>query len=141
MKRSTISCKHYRAASDHADCEAGVRYDTFKGTTGGILAWPCFRRGDNPQPCTCPLAVFPTAEEIAAEDAEFEARLHRIGLAREAIVEHLGGPWTKKAPFGGSGTIDCPVCKSEKALSFTRAGYNGHIHAACSTPDCVRWME
>lgn len=141
MKRQTIFCKHYRAASNHADCEAGVRYDTFKGTTGGILAWPCLRRGDQPEPCTCPLALFPTPEEIAAEDAEREARSQRIGMAREAIVKHLGGPWSKKHPKGGAGTIDCPACGAAKTLSFTRAGYNGHIHAGCSTPGCVRWME
>jgi len=43
----------------------------------------------------------------------------------------------------GRGIIDCPVCKSGK-LRYSKAAYNdynGHIHAACTTKNCVRWME
>ena len=42
--------------------------------------------------------------------------------------------------LSGVGQIDCPVCKSGK-LRYTRASYNGHVHAACSTDNCVQWME
>lgn len=47
------------------------------------------------------------------------------------------GPNTKK---GVQGAMDCPVCKKGQ-LRYTRAACNGHIHARCSTEDCVRWME
>lgn len=141
MKRRTIHCNHYRAASNHPTCKAGIAYESFKGQPGGIANWPCFRSSDNPKPCTCPHAAFPTPKGIAAEDAEFEARCHLIEIARKAIVKHLGGPWRKTHPRGGAGTIDCPVCGTAKALAFTRSGYNGHIHAGCSTPGCVRWVE
>lgn len=57
-----------------------------------------------------------------------------ILLARASIIQHIQD---KK---GVHGVIDCPVCKKGK-LRFTRAACNGHIHASCSTEDCVRWME
>ena len=42
--------------------------------------------------------------------------------------------------FSGQGEITCPVCKTGK-LRYSRFGYNGHVHARCSTKDCVAWME
>lgn len=60
--------------------------------------------------------------------------------AREAIVTHLGGPWKKGKPSAG-GVIDCPICSGKKTLRFSRASVNGHIHAACTTDNCVSWME
>lgn len=81
-----------------------------------------------------------TAEELAALEAEMNRRFELIGEARRAIVAHCGGPWKRGTP-GASGEIDCPACGTEKSLRFSRAGYNGHIHAACTTEDCVRWME
>ncbi len=42
--------------------------------------------------------------------------------------------------YVGSGSMDCPICKTG-SLRYSRDSYNGHIHAACSTPICVRWME
>jgi hypothetical protein len=59
--------------------------------------------------------------------------------ARKAIVEHLGGPW-KRGMAGAAGNIPCPVCNAGR-LHFTRAGYNGHVHAHCTTGGCVAWME
>jgi hypothetical protein len=137
MARDRIFCNHYRAMSDHDTCEVGIAYDTFKGLK--FEQRPCFMR-NGVCPGGCDKAVFPTPEEIAAEDAEFMARFAKVAEARIAIVESLGGPWKRGTP-GASGTIDCPACKGVKTLRFSRAGYNGHIHAACSTDDCVRWME
>lgn len=73
-------------------------------------------------------------------EAEMNARLDNIGKAREAIVKACGGPW-KKGAKGCSGAINCPVCSKPDALAFSRSGYNGHIHARCSTEGCVSWME
>ena len=42
--------------------------------------------------------------------------------------------------FSGVGRIDCPVCGKSK-LNYRRSSYNGHVHANCENPDCVRWME
>ena len=48
----------------------------------------------------------------------------------------------------GSLVIDASVvhiCESaeigKETLQFSRSGYNGHIHAKCSTDKCVAWME
>lgn len=42
--------------------------------------------------------------------------------------------------FTGAGEMDCPICKTGK-LRYSRSSYNGHVHAACSSDGCVRWME
>ena len=137
MARYTIFCKHFRSMMDHETCEAGIAYETFKGLSHDKR--PCFmRRG---VACGgCDKAEFPTPEEVAAEDAEMEKRFVGTMKARAAIVEFLGGPWEEGRP-GSSGIMDCPVCNGDRTLSFSRSGYNGHIHAACRTKDCVSWME
>ena len=137
--RETIFCNHFRSMSEHKTCEAGVEYDSLKGIP--FDKRPCFMRGKDRLVCGgCDLAEFPTAEEVAAEEAEFRKRFELIGKARDAIVTHLGGPW-KRGTAGAGGTIDCPACGAAQSLRFSRAGHNGHIHAACKTEDCVRWME
>jgi hypothetical protein len=137
MIRETEFCNHYRAMSDHKTCEAGVAYDTFQGLK--FDERPCFMR-DGKICGGCDLQQFPTPEEIAAREAELTKRYIRIGKARAAIVAHLGGPWKKGKP-GSSGRIDCPNCESKASLRFSRSGYNGHIHAACTTEGCCSWME
>lgn len=134
--RATEFCKHYRAMSDHKTCEKGVAYDDFKGLK--FEQRPCFeRRGVAPP--GCPLAEFPTKEEREERDRRDAEMFSNMATARQAIVEHLGGPW-KRGMEGSSGTIKCPVC-ADGTLRFSRSGYNGHIHAGCSTDGCVRWME
>lgn len=135
--KTTEFCNHYQAMSDHKECKAGVAYDTFKGLK--FDERPCFER-NGVAPTGCPLAVFPTPEERAEYEREMNERFAAIGKARQAIVTSLGGPW-KRGKAGSQGTITCPVCNGDNALRFTRSGYNGHIHAACKTEGCVRWME
>ena len=134
--RQTVFCNHYRAMSEHETCSAGVAYDSMKG-----MAWetrPCFSKpGDAPKP-GCDLVQLPTPEELAADEAEMRERLEKIGKARQAIVSACGGPWKKGKP-SIVGAIDCPNCGGK--LNYSRAGYNGHVHARCATPGCVSWME
>lgn len=136
--KSTIFCNHYRAMSDHKTCKVGVSYDSFKGMS--FENHPCFCKPGSDPNAGCSLMEMPTSEQLAEEEAYFAKRFEMTGKARAAIVQHLGGPWKQGAP-GASGTIDCPVCGAEKSLRFSRAGYNGHIHAACQTENCVSWME
>lgn len=139
MSKHSTFCKHYRAMSEHDTCEKGVAYDTFNGLK--FDERPCFERnGPGSAPSGCTLAEFQTPEERAAREKELNERFAAIGKAREAIVAHCGGQW-KRGTAGESGTIDCPACGTEKALRFSRSGYNGHIHAGCITEGCVRWME
>ena len=135
----TIWCKHFRSMVDHDTCKAGVAYNSLRG-----IPWmehPCFaRKGDTDPRPGCSLAVLPTIEEQEAEDRKARESCERIGTARKAIVESLGGPWKRGMP-GSRGCIACPVCGQPDSLHFTRAGYNGHIHAKCKTQGCVSWME
>lgn len=138
MRKSTIFCNHYRAMSEHTTCAAGIAYETFKGIP--FDKRPCFDRRDGAERLSCGKLEMPTPEQVAQEEAEIEARIKHLGEARKAIVESLGGPWKRGMP-GSQGVVDCPVCKGEKTLHFSRAGYNGHIHARCKTSECVSWME
>lgn len=130
-------CKNYRGMHEKAECEAGVKFADLPlyGTTKFHDACPCFGPGSG-----CSKAVYPTKEEMAAEDLKLQERFISYAIARNAIVESLGGPWKRGMP-GTSGRIDCPVCQAKEALRFSRAGYNGHIHAGCMTEGCVRWSE
>lgn len=142
--RQTIRCRHFRDMTSHKTCRAGVEYDAVtlaKGTKECSL--PCIvgaRRDYNPLGATCDKRDMPTAEELAAEEAEIEKQCADMGTARKAIVAHLGGPWKRGTP-GASGVIDCPVCGGQQTLRFSRAGYNGHVHAKCSVTKCVSWIE
>lgn len=127
-------CKNYRAMHGNVTCNAGVAFETLKGLKFDG-EHPCFNRC----PDKCPSAVYRTDEEIAAEEADFRQRLTNTVTARKAIVDHCGGPWKKGMP-GSSGEIPCPVCTIGK-LRFSRSGYNGHIHAGCTTDGCVCWMQ
>lgn len=135
--RDTIFCKHFRSMGEHDTCEAGVAYGSL--TSIPFDQRPCFMRDGRVCP-GCDKQEFPAPEEIAAEDAEFAALFQRIDTARAAIVEHCGGPW-KRGKSGARGAINCPICKGENTLQFSVSGFNGHIHAGCTTEGCVRWME
>lgn len=132
-------CKNYKGMHEKEACEAGIRFQELPGygNKGFLQTCPCF----GPQEiATCDKSQYPTKDELAAREAEIKQQFANTNKARAAIVESLGGPW-KKGMFGVTGAIDCPVCSCEKALRFSRAGCNGHIHAACTTEDCVCWME
>jgi hypothetical protein len=123
---------------DRESCGAGVRFQELPGygNKGFMETCPCF----GPQPISiCEKSAYPTKEELAAREAEIRQRLDRVFEARSAIVKSIG-EWKQGSP-GANGHIDCPVCLGEKTLRFGRAECNGHIRAACTTEDCVRWIE
>lgn len=143
-------CKHF-AGIDFTDptkqCEAGVLMkdvtviQPFKYRYGGGgtvytsgYSQPCFSDSDPFGVCECKHQRFPTAEEVAAEEAKMDKLLNRTFVARDAIVKATGGK------RGVSGKIACPVCNTGE-LAYSVAGINGHIWAKCSTEDCVSWME
>ena len=131
-------CKNYRGMHEKDECEAGVKFEDLPlyGTTEFHDACPCFGPGSG----SCSKAAYPTQEEMKATDLARDERFLKVVVARHAIVESLGGDWKRGMP-GTSGRIDCPVCQAKDALRFSRAGYNGHIHAGCATEGCVRWSE
>lgn len=130
-------CKHYSGMHETNVCDVGIRFDSLPnhGTKEFMDTCPCFGPSSG-----CASAQYPTDEELEQQQKDMDARLAKIMLARITIVEHLGGPW-KRGLAGASGLIDCPACGEQQTLKFSRSGYNGHIHAACITDGCVRWME
>jgi hypothetical protein len=130
-------CKHYRGMHEKETCEAGVAFKDLpgRGTATYFDLCPCF----GPNGHKCSKAEYPTVEEMAAHEAEMQLRFSNTVIARAAIVE-LIGEWKRGMP-SVAGRVDCPVCKQSETLHFSRAGYNGHIHAKCKTDDCVGWME
>jgi hypothetical protein len=74
------------------------------------------------------------------------AELKRRALAKDPEVRPLDPDnahrWHKPQDnyYSGRGVMDCPVCGTGK-LHYSRAGYNGHVHARCETDGCVSWME
>ena len=106
------------------------------------------------------IPTLPPATGSASRDEEIETLISGMTVARKAILEdlsrrHKEGDKTVKMNgnsqseydddgprnyISGAGEIDCPVCKAAK-LRYSRASYNGHVHAACMSAKCVRWME
>ncbi len=156
-KRAT-RCRHFNGLQ-HDKCEAGVCYKALQ-ETGQLpcLPWHC----DTGKPAAkCDKYGTYTAEETAEQERQIERSINGTITARKAIVAELArrhaagdkaavskphhdpdfsGTGCQSAYVAGSGTIPCPVCKTG-TLRYSRAACNGHVHAACSTTGCVRWME
>lgn len=54
-------------------------------------------------------------------------------IARKAIVAKEGNKRLVRSD------IPCPICKTGRLRYAIMQ--NGHIHAACTTEECVRWSE
>jgi hypothetical protein len=54
-------------------------------------------------------------------------------LVRRVIVDVANGR------RGISGRIQCPVCRTGQVSYWVLP--NSYIHAECSSPECVHWME
>jgi hypothetical protein len=96
------TCIHFRGVQ-HKRCEAGIALVTVRDASGGgPYRWPCLPPMVPGQTCatTCDSFRAPTAEEIAAEDAEREA----------AIAE-----WMDRRQCG-----NCPTCG--EAMTERRVG-------------------
>jgi hypothetical protein len=138
-------CKHFTGLQNNV-CAAGVayasvrmngqfqyRYKYSKAVYTHRACYPCLGKW-NFGGETCDKREFPTREELEAEDRSFQEQFANTLKAREAIVAATNGK------RGVSGQIDCPICNTGK-LGYSVSGYNGHIHARCSTENCVAWME
>lgn len=137
--RNKSRCKHFSGIMNDT-CDAGVAYADVRKVRepkGTGYALPCLA---DEGATTCEKCQFPTPEEVEAARKLMAERIENTGKARAAIVTNLGGPWKKGMP-SVRGSIDCPCCGKAGGLHFSRAGYNGHIHARCETPECVSWME
>lgn len=134
FEQITNKCRHFNGMMNKV-CEAGIAYDAVKKSRAEPGAgWdiPCLK--DRREASTCDKCEYNTAEDAERRIAAIEESFSRTVLARAAIVEHSQGK------HGVSGSLMCPVCKNGN-LRYSIAGCNGHIHARCSSADCVSWME
>jgi hypothetical protein len=126
-------CIHYNGHGMKTHCLAGVEYKRFYSVVDDRLMLPCAGKGVAP-PCeVCSSFRLPTKEEVDEHNDQIRESLERMMKARTAIIDHCGN---RKSV---AGSITCPVCGSG-TLNYTRA-FNGHVHAKCSTENCVAWME
>lgn len=137
QSKRLATCVHFNGIMNDA-CKVGVTYASVRDGSVRPYRFPCIGREGDPCATTCAKRQLPTLAEVEAEEARFRKSMADTMTARAEIVENIG-PWKRGEP-GEEGQTPCPVCKSG-TLHFTRSGFNGHIHAACSTRGCVRWME
>ena len=122
------TCRNFTGVMNDA-CRVGINYATVRDDSASFgERLPCLDAGCKK---TCEKYAPHTQAELDAQDAAFEDRIKHISGARAAILA------TKKP----SGRIDCPRCGTKGGLGFSVSSYNGHVHASCSTKDCLRWME
>lgn len=128
IEKYAKKCTHF-TGMQHDKCDAGVVYKTI--TEGRKFnEFPCF--GECPQLCDKFQAIGVEAAKVYFE--ETDKQFVAVDTAYRAIMAKEGKNRRVR------GAIDCPVCKAATALAYTIAS-NGHVHAACSTKDCVRWMQ
>lgn len=128
-------CRHFNGLVNDR-CDAGIAYLSVKGTGAARFDYPCC---DNDSSATCERCVKPTLEEarreVDAQDVEIQQSLAAMGKAHEhAASQGLG------RGKGGNGQMPCPKCGTG-TLHYRVASINGHMHANCTTPKCLAWME
>lgn len=79
-------------------------------------------------------SAIPSKEEIAKENERLRKFLECVGACKADAKQKGFGVGSS-----GRGEIDCPSCGGK--LRYSVAAVNGHMWGACSTPECVRWME
>ncbi len=126
LKRATCTCIHFNGIMNPT-CRAGLAYP--KGQ-----ALPCIAPfSPNIMQPSCPKYEATSPEKVMAREKEWEEISAKTNRARQAIVDATKGERMR------SGHITCPICMDGQ-LGF-RVHSNGHIHAACATKGCVRWVE
>jgi hypothetical protein len=141
-ERRAASCVHFSGYDPDRRCKAGVPYNRLAPRL--LPCIPAFDSAKEGQRPTCPHFVALGMEAVLAQDAEDDAFSAKIDIARRAIVEDAKKnhyPVAGAVCVGGvMGKPPCPVCNAG-TLRYSIARSNGHIHAGCTTPDCVSWME
>jgi hypothetical protein len=133
-----LQCRHFNGV-DRGRCLAGVEYAEVRrpgGPGGPHWLYPCQRGNDRPDAdgVRCDRYAPKTAEELAAEEAEFQQAWERINVALPAIREDAG----KRRPHAGQ--IDpCPCCR--RGTLHYRVASNGHAQASCTTDKCVTFIQ
>ena len=139
-------CRHYKGMHGKTACDAGVEFASVRVDhepiqyrrrgEGAVYtasrSFPCVA-GLNYVDCGCQQREYYTAAEIEEHERDVHDSFDRSEKAVKAIRDFA------KGRKGINGEIECPNCKGK--LKFSIASYNGHIHARCSTDDCVSFMQ
>ena len=137
IKREMTTCRHFNGVFINDTCRAGVNYHELLGSGPGCFkALPCLSK---PDAISCARAEFRTREEAEREITDQDAQMVRFELAFRAAKANARENGLKQGN-GGIGSLKCPNCADGK-IRYSVASVNGHMHAACSTPHCVSWME
>jgi hypothetical protein len=138
IREEQIDCRYFTGIQNKC-CEAGVNYDQL--TEDGKYVLPCKKNfvAINRDPAICGSFKTRTLEEATVYADERLERGNRTLAAVAAAHEHADKQGFKKGK-GGTGSMPCPTgCGG--TLRYSVAGINGHMHAGCTTNNCVRWME
>jgi hypothetical protein len=103
--------------------------------TGIYKRLPC--HAENGLQANCSQYCEPAAEELAEQDKLISKMFTDMMTVRKQITDYIK---ENKLPRGCSGKLPCPICETGEVL-WSRASYNSHIHAQCTTVGCVQWME
>jgi hypothetical protein len=130
---TAFRCRHYDYArptfprntktlqsNEGAQCALGV---DLSGNGATIKAGCC-----NPRGGACAKREPYTIEEIVAAEAEADEAMSRA----MAIIPSIPSK-------GDAGDFACPCC--DGTVRWSRARSNGHVWAACSTPNCFSLMQ
>lgn len=131
-------CRHFNGTVN-AKCKVGIEYVSVRVERPGEkppTALPCYGVGFENK---CDSCVKPTAEEAMAEVLADEAIWQKRIVGIKAAHEHAKASGLRKGR-GGTGTLPCPVCGTG-TIGYAVSSYNGHMHAGCTTKDCVAWVE
>ena len=134
-------CVFFRGIHRDEPCSAGIDIRALVG--GPDLGWavrlPCFLSHSEKCEVVCDKRQFPTREEAEALVAEAEARVERTMKVMQSAHEDAKAKGFKRGN-GGASEMPCPA-ECGGTLRYRVASLNGHMHAACTTESCVRWME
>jgi hypothetical protein len=90
----------------------------------------------------CPERQEFTAEEHGAWKSWANESFKRMVMVLEAIPGQAipGRSHDDKSYWGKRGELPCPACDGG-TVRWTRASSNGHLRAACTTPNCFSIMQ
>ena len=137
LNRLMTTCRYFNGIFNDK-CKAGISYKGLFGSGPGWAAHICCT-GDSQSPVQCETAKFPTREEVEAEATEWDKRQELTAKCIKEAHAHSRQAGLGKG-HGGTGSLPCPS-ECGGTLRYSVAGYNGHMHAACTTHGCVRWIE
>jgi hypothetical protein len=123
-KNEPTWCRHYQSPTFNKECRAGVNYDALPLN---FNTSPCFF-SNRANAAQCAKCDYPTPEEVEKDEKEIGEHIAKI-MEAVALIDATG----KDAGF-----IHCPKCAGEMRFSVAP---NGHRRAACSTDNCIRFIE